>query len=309
MKFIKKVMILLVLSVSLFFVISINHTKAESVTSERYYNSLDFELSNIENTLYNNIDGTLPLYNGIGYYNFWGVGNGRVYLTYNNEETDFLNYMLNMYDSQDVTSASINIGDLGGTMNRFTRVVLFDTLTNSSVVSTTSGSVHIDIYKITSLAIKIEITNENEDFYYTLVTTWSIENLSRYRLYLEDNFVIQDIADNNDTSLYDSGYASGYASGTTDGYADGLSDGESIGYINGYLAGESDGYLIGYDDGYDVGIIDADDGGFGNFIYLIFVMIKLIIETQILPGVTIGMIALIPISFGIIKFVLERFGK
>ena len=92
------------------------------------------------------------------------------------------------------------------------------------------------------------------------------------------------------------------------------SDGYQAGYSDGYQAGEDDGYLSGKEDGYNLGFIDGYNKGLidGNtetniFTYLngVFRAVDAFLSVEIIPGITLWAIVLIPIVFGVIAFFLN----
>lgn len=102
-------------------------------------------------------------------------------------------------------------------------------------------------------------------------------------------------------------------------YNDGFNHGYDIGYDNGYNVGYDDGYSIqqgdldsaydrGYDDGYNNGIA-VEQLDIWSALWMAFTTPFTLFEIEMLPGITIGMIALIPLVLGLIAFIFSLGGK
>ena len=98
---------------------------------------------------------------------------------------------------------------------------------------------------------------------------------------------------------YFDGYESGYVDGKTDGYNDGYRDGKEVGYNDGYTAGDLDGYNRGIND--DFNAYSYLFGMFGAFSGLFAV--------ELLPGLTIGGIAILVLSLTLLPFLIGLFTK
>lgn len=109
---------------------------------------------------------------------------------------------------------------------------------------------------------------------------------------------------------YNTGYQNGYNQ-AKDEYED-LNDFNS--FQNGKQVGIEEGINIGknqgYNEGYTDGVADSTTGT-GNFTYLIgtiFSSFGIILGVELFPGLTIGMLVLIPLVFGLIFFILGKKG-
>ena len=94
------------------------------------------------------------------------------------------------------------------------------------------------------------------------------------------------------------------------GYDDGMSSGLIDGYNNGYANGINQSYQIGYDDGYLDGYDDgtAIDTDVRPLFQTLISFIGSVFMLTIFPGVTIGVLVSIPISFALFKWFMKMFG-
>jgi len=109
--------------------------------------------------------------------------------------------------------------------------------------------------------------------------------------------------------------ADAYIEGYEDGYIEGEAEGTDTGYIEGYDEGYDDGKIWksqqDYDEGYDDGYNDGSGGqpDAWNMIWTAFIGIFSIFAIELLPGLTIGMIAGFFLVIGIIGFIAKVKGK
>lgn len=98
---------------------------------------------------------------------------------------------------------------------------------------------------------------------------------------------------------YENGYSDGYTHGNADGYNDGYTDGKEDGYTDGYYWGDLDGYNRGINE--DFNAYSYLFGMFGAFSGLFAV--------ELLPGLTIGGIAILVLSLTLLPFLIGLFTK
>ena len=98
---------------------------------------------------------------------------------------------------------------------------------------------------------------------------------------------------------YNDGYVAGYNDGLTDGFNDGYSNGKEIGYNDGYADGDLDGYNRGLNE--DFNAYSYLFGMFGAFSGLFAV--------ELLPGLTIGGIAILVLTLTLLPFLIGLFTK
>lgn len=98
---------------------------------------------------------------------------------------------------------------------------------------------------------------------------------------------------------YETGYNDGYDDGLADGYFGGYVDGKEVGYNDGYVAGDLDGYNRGIND--DFNAYSYLFGMFGAFSGLFAV--------ELLPGLTVGGIAILVLSLTLLPFLIGLFTK
>ena len=131
----------------------------------------------------------------------------------------------------------------------------------------------------------------------------------------------------SDSAGYFDGYENGYSDGNThgynDGYNDGYTDGKEDGYTDGYWGGYddgvndgyADGYWGGYDDGYYWGDLDGYNRGinedFNAYSYLfgMFGAFSGLFAVELLPGLTIGGIAILVLTLTLLPFLIGLFTK
>lgn len=88
-----------------------------------------------------------------------------------------------------------------------------------------------------------------------------------------------------------------------------LNSGITSAYDYGYSVGYSNGNIDGYNLGFSEGFQSTEDGGVWNSLFTAVLAPFELLAIEIFPGVTIGMIALIPIVFGLIAFIFKLGGK
>lgn len=105
-----------------------------------------------------------------------------------------------------------------------------------------------------------------------------------------------------------------YERGYIDGYNEGESAGRSEGWQDGYNDGLQDGETIGENKGYNKGYQDALDDtagnatGFKTLLFTVFTGLGEFLAIELLPGISIGVIILVPIVFGLLMFILGKRG-
>jgi hypothetical protein len=120
----------------------------------------------------------------------------------------------------------------------------------------------------------------------------------------------------NDYSLwrYSLGYNSGYNTGYNTGNSDGYDDGHEVGYNDGYNEGHDDGYNDGYNEGHGDGYNEGHDDGvnevssnFGvwDLFSNAFGSIGNILNIQLFPGVTLGLMLSVPIVFAFLLWLIH----
>lgn len=103
--------------------------------------------------------------------------------------------------------------------------------------------------------------------------------------------------------VFDERYQDGYNDGYDSGFSNGYDSGEQSGYADGW----DNGYNFGYDKGFSDGLSESDttyNGVFGTIANGIFAPIALIFGIELLPNITVGMIILVPLIFGLIAFIV-----
>lgn len=122
------------------------------------------------------------------------------------------------------------------------------------------------------------------------------------------NFNYDDIQPLTNTFTYDINInivpsdTASYSEGYQDGYNNGLNDGEDIGYND----GKEDGYQLGYIDGYQEGLVDGDtEESIFTFVNGVFRAVDEFLSIEIIPGIALWGIVLIPIVFGVLAFFLN----
>lgn len=143
---------------------------------------------------------------------------------------------------------------------------------------------------------------------------------------------VQELVDLDDNDMYDLGKAEGFLEGKAEGKAEGKIEGYNDAkteyyqprYDEGYTAGEIDGYndaktefyqprydlgySVGKSAGYSEGLSDSDANPLLSMLISSFSAIGVILDINILPGISIGMLILIPVLFGIISFIIGKRG-
>ncbi len=102
---------------------------------------------------------------------------------------------------------------------------------------------------------------------------------------------------------YENGYTDGYEHGNTDGYADGYADGSADSYLDGY----NEGYKWGDIDGYNRGI--NEDFNAYSYLFGMFGAFSGLFAVELLPGLTIGGIAILVLSLTLLPFLIGLFTK
>lgn len=110
---------------------------------------------------------------------------------------------------------------------------------------------------------------------------------------------------------YNDGYDHGFLEGDQEGYYDGFMDGQRD-YYDGYshddnmLITDSVPYQLGFDEGFQANIQvgGTQKGVFMTIISGITGGIAAVGSFELIPGITVGMLVLIPLVFGVIAFII-----
>lgn len=105
-----------------------------------------------------------------------------------------------------------------------------------------------------------------------------------------------------DNEAYQEGYTDGYEDGQNDGYEEGYNAGEEYGEMIGYENGKNDGYNMGYNDG--LANTDLVDSAI-SLVRGVFGALDTILNIEIIPGLKLSIILLVPIVFGVVSFFLN----
>lgn len=137
----------------------------------------------------------------------------------------------------------------------------------------------------------IEIINNGESFGY-----WKVLSLMNIGSTFQKNYG------------YNPDYYVGYDEGYNTGYDNGLNYGHFL-HNNDYQLGVEAGYGFGYNDGYSVGFTDGfestDDGGMWGVLWSAILAPFMILNTEMLPGITLAMIVAVPLVFGLLGWILS----
>lgn len=110
-----------------------------------------------------------------------------------------------------------------------------------------------------------------------------------------------------DTQLYQNGYRDGYTAGYSDGEMS--TDAYTLGYNAGYDEGERNGYRNGYQSGYLYGYEQGQAGENAitpafSVISSVFGVVASVMSIQLFPGITIGLLILVPLFFAVLGLIL-----
>ena len=105
-----------------------------------------------------------------------------------------------------------------------------------------------------------------------------------------------------DTEAYQEGYTDGYEDGRESGYNEGYEDGETDGREIGFNEGQIDGYNRGYSDG--LANTDVVDSAI-SLVKGVFSGLDTLLNIEIIPGLKLSIILLVPIVFGVVSFFLN----
>ena len=101
---------------------------------------------------------------------------------------------------------------------------------------------------------------------------------------------------------YQEGYTDGYEDGNADGYEEGYNEGEEYGKMIGYENGKNYGYNMGYNDGLaNTNLVDSAI----SLVRGVFGALDTILNIEIIPGLKLSIILLVPIIFGVVSFFLN----
>lgn len=161
----------------------------------------------------------------------------------------------------------------------------------------------------------IEITNTNTAYneaFNSLIADGELDIIQGYfaQIYNYNNGYnrgLEEGATLGTQNGYTNGYTVGYNQGTQDGYNNGYDDGVEVGELSGYTVGYTDGYEEGEDDGYAQGILVNNNTMFNisGLVQKIFTQLTTILNIEVLPGLTLGLIILTPIGIGAILLILR----
>lgn len=130
-------------------------------------------------------------------------------------------------------------------------------------------------------------TNLNVDRYYLTIPTTHTESMALQ--YMEEIVFINSFNYTEDLQYY------GYQNGFDDGYQDGALD------------GYQDAYTDGYNDGVIAGDTPQEWQGLFGILRTGFNSIASILQIQVLPGFTLGLLLFLPVIFGVAYAILRLF--
>lgn len=113
---------------------------------------------------------------------------------------------------------------------------------------------------------------------------------------------------------YEEGYQEGYNAGVDAGYSEGYTEGDADGYdrgaSEGYNSGYDEGYSDGYNSGYDFGFVEGQNTDMTSTSFLggIIGGVVGILNLNILPGFTLGMLITIPLILGLFFWLFKLIG-
>lgn len=185
---------------------------------------------------------------------------------------------------------------------------------NDSLITTVGyiGGINENSTVIQDLSVGLSIETEKIN---NNPRTWYIESFLSYKVGEQDYyFVTTELEYTFGSSVNGPYYATnGFRIGQTisNDYNEGYGAGYTIGVHDGQLQGYDLGYEYGFGDGYNDGFYDGTleqdttyKGVFSIITNAIFSPIALIFGIEILPNISLGMIILVPLLFGLIAFVV-----
>jgi hypothetical protein len=105
---------------------------------------------------------------------------------------------------------------------------------------------------------------------------------------------------------YTDGYSDGNSAGYNTGHEEGYNGGYEEGYNAGYNSGHEDSYNFGYNEGYKVGVTDGSKNfGIWDLFSNAFGSIGNVLNIQLFPGVTLGLILSVPIVFAFLLWLIH----
>lgn len=113
---------------------------------------------------------------------------------------------------------------------------------------------------------------------------------------------------------YENGYNEGYQAGLNAGYSEGYSEGDLDGYnrgtTEGYENGYDEGYSVGYNSGYDFGFVEGQNSDVNatSFLGGIINGVVGILNINVLPGFSLGMLITIPLVLGLFFWLFKLIG-
>lgn len=141
---------------------------------------------------------------------------------------------------------------------------------------------------------------QKSDFYATVYSAWTGQ--ASYDAGYQDG--LDDAVDFDDNDFYNQGYEDAKTEYENSGYDVGYEDAKTDYYQPRYDAG----YNVGKSAGYQDGLNDSEANPLLSMLIGSFSAIGVILDINILPGISIGMLILIPVLFGIIAFIIGRRG-
>lgn len=216
-------------------------------------------------------------------------------LLFTYEDMDALIEELPIYN--DTVEIIVSYTDIGGPGpfidNRKINMTTFDVQINNSVLS---GFIYIEYI------VNYRDINGNQQTFNSYERSFSI--------ILEEQTVNMTLTSYNisfdistgDTEAYQEGYTDGYEDGRESGYNEGYEDGETDGREKGFNEGQIDGYNRGYSDG--LANTDVVDSAIA-LVKGVFSGIDTLLNIEIIPGLKLSIILLVPIVFGVVSFFLN----
>lgn len=165
-------------------------------------------------------------------------------------------------------------------------------------------------YFISRSIVGFSTQNAPQDFIYTLQVGDIIIIMEHELHIMRNNSIVKTFVYTELSGLslgqnvvFDERYQDGYNDGYDSGFSNGFDSGEQSGYADGW----DNGYNSGYNKGFSDGVSESDttyNGVFGTIANGIFAPIALIFGIELLPNITVGMIILVPLIFGLIAFIV-----
>lgn len=216
-------------------------------------------------------------------------------LRFNYEDMDTLIEELPFYnDTVEIIVAYTDIGGPGPFIDsRTINMTSYDLQISNSVLS---GFIYIE-YTVNYHDLNGEHQTFNKyERSFSIILEKQTENMT-----LTSYNISFDIS-TGDTEAYQEGYTDGYEEGRQNGYNEGYEDGETEGREIGFNEGQIDGYNRGYSDG--LANTDVVDSAIA-LVKGVFSGIDTVLNIEIIPGLKLSIILLVPVVFGVVSFFLN----